>query len=61
MRRLIDQRDESFAVKEATFARKQMNVRLASRHEVRYCTEGSASVQAFLRRKGEQGKGRRDL
>ncbi len=60
MRRLIKERDR-LASKEAAFASRSTSRRLVSRDETRYCDADMLSVPAFLRRKPEQGKGRRDL
>ena len=61
MRRLISERDKRVSSKEAAFAKRSMSGRLASRDEIRFCDGDMLSVPAFLRRKTEQGKGRRDL
>ena len=57
MRRLISRRD-AFAAKEATYASAVMRRRLAARDE-RGLHFDHADIPAFLRRKTEQGKGRR--
>ena len=58
MRRLVGERDKWLAMKEASFSRRSMNQRLASRSEALYCLEDEPSIPSFLRRKPEQGKGR---
>jgi hypothetical protein len=60
MRRLIGERDQRLAMKEAAFSRRSMNMRLSARDEPRNSSSDWApSVSAFLRRKPEQGKGKR--
>jgi Ca-activated chloride channel family protein len=59
MRRLVGERNR-FAAKEASFSVSRMRRRLASPSEPAFCMEENAAVPAFLRRKAEQGKGRRD-
>ncbi len=60
MRRLIGERDKRLAMKEASFSSRSMSVRLARRDESASVREDLQNVPAFLRRKPEQGKGRRD-
>ncbi len=60
MQRLIAQRDEQLATKEARYASRSMHGRLASLNEASFVDFDEASVPAFLRRKTEQGKGQRD-
>jgi Ca-activated chloride channel homolog len=60
MRRLIGERDKRLAMKEAQFSRRQMNVRLSRRDEEAAQYRADESLPAFLRRKPEQGKGRRE-
>ena len=60
MRRLIGERDKRLALKEAAFSSRSMNSRLSLRDEPLSSSEDEApSVPAFLRRKPEQGKGKR--
>jgi Ca-activated chloride channel homolog len=60
MRRLVGERDKRFAAKEAAFSGVALRRRLAARDESSdyLCVE--ASTPAYLRRKSEQGKQRRD-
>jgi hypothetical protein len=59
MRRLIAERDKRLAMKEASYSMRSMNVRLSASDELDFCMgDEAASVPLFLRRKGEQGKGR---
>jgi Ca-activated chloride channel family protein len=60
MQRLIAQRDEQLASKEARYARHSIHGRLASLNEASFSDIDEALVPAFLRRKTEQGKGQRD-
>lgn len=57
MQRMIARRD-AFAAKEAAYASAAMRRRLAARDELKFCLD-PADIPAFLRRKTEQGKGRR--
>ncbi len=59
MRRLIAERDKRLASKEAWFSRRSMSSRLALRDEPMSSADEAPSVPAFLRRKPEQGKGKR--
>ena len=61
MQRLIGERDKRLAAKEASFSVRRMQNRLASPHEPpSFSLAEEAMLPAFLRRKSEQGKGRRD-
>jgi Ca-activated chloride channel family protein len=60
MRRLIDERDRHLAAKEASFSMRSMRQRLVSPVEPSFSANEPAAIPAFLRRKGEQGKGRRE-
>jgi Ca-activated chloride channel homolog len=57
MRRLVGARDKRLAGKEAMFARRAMSVRLSAREESQFLPADELDLPAFLRRKGEQGKG----
>ena len=59
MRRLVSEHDQRLGGKEASFAIRRMNRRLAARDEPAFSFE-EPNVPAFLRRNGEQGKSRRD-
>jgi hypothetical protein len=59
MKRLIADRDQLVA-KELAFAARSMRSRLAALDEAGFAVAEEASVPAFLRRKSEQGKGRRE-
>ena len=61
MRRLIGERDKQLAMKEASYSRRAMCVRLTSTDETNFCLEDETSIPLFLRRKGEQGKGTRGV
>ena len=60
MHRLIDERDKRLAAKEAAFTMRRMRSRLASVNEPKFCAADQLQLPAYLRRKVEQGKGRRD-
>jgi len=60
MRRLIGVRDKRLAMKEAAFSSRSMNSRLSLRDEPTFGAAEAPSVPAFLRRKPEQGKGKRE-
>jgi hypothetical protein len=60
MRRLIGVRDKRLAMKEAAFSSRSMNSRLSLRDEPTFGAAEAQSVPAFLRRKPEQGKGKRE-
>ncbi|MEO8410287.1 MAG: VWA domain-containing protein [Propionivibrio sp.] len=60
MHRLIAERDKHLAMKEARFSSRSLSARLSSRDESDSLQACEASVPAFLRRKPEQGKGRRE-
>ena len=60
MHRLIDERDKRLAAKEAAFTTRTMRSRIASVNEPRFCAAEQMKIPAYLRRKAEQGKGRRD-
>jgi hypothetical protein len=57
MQRMIARRDR-FGGKEAAYASFSLRTRLASRDESQFSLAEEASIPAFLRRRGEQGKGR---
>jgi Ca-activated chloride channel family protein len=59
MRRLVGERDKRLGGKEASFAIARMHRRLSARDEPAFSFD-EPGIPAFLRRKGEQGKGRRD-
>jgi Ca-activated chloride channel family protein len=60
MQRLIGERDKRLAAKEASFSVRRMRNRLASPNEPSFCVAEETRIPSFLRRKSEQGKGRRD-
>ena len=60
MRRLVGERDQQLAAKEASFSVSRMRRRLTSAHEPKFSVEEQYAIPEFLRRKGEQGKRRRD-
>ncbi len=60
MKRLVADRNARGAGKEAVYARRSMNSRLASLNEASFSAFDEQSIPAFLRRKPEQGKGQRD-
>jgi Ca-activated chloride channel family protein len=60
MRRLIGVRDKRLAMKEAAFSSRSMHSRLSLRDEPAFGAAEAQSVPAFLRRKPEQGKGKRE-
>ncbi len=60
MRRLIGERDKRLAMKEAAFSSRSMRTRLSQRDETTFGAAEAQSVPAFLRRKPEQGKGKRE-
>jgi hypothetical protein len=59
MRRLIAAEDKPLASKEAAFARRSLNVRLSMPDEGCFDAASEGDSPAFLRRKGEQGRGER--
>lgn len=58
MARLVAQRDEQLSAKEARYGKRSLNVRLSSVNEAAFGFD-EASIPEFLKRKGEQGKGKR--
>ena len=60
MHRLIGERDRPLAVKEASFSMHTMRRRLVSPAEPSFSADERNEIPAFLRRKAEQGKGRRE-
>lgn len=58
MARLVAQQDEHLSTKEARYGKRSLNVRLSSINEAAFGFE-EASIPEFLKRKSEQGKGRR--
>jgi Ca-activated chloride channel family protein len=60
MRRLVGERDKRFAAKEAAFSGAVLRSRLASREEPSDYLGAADNIPAYLRRKSEQGKRRRD-
>jgi hypothetical protein len=59
MRRLIARRDGGMAAKEAAYASRSLRRRLASRDEGSFHAVREEDIPMYLRRKTEQGKGRR--
>jgi Ca-activated chloride channel family protein len=60
MKRLVAECDKSISLKESGYATRQMRGRLACVAEPMSSATDEAAVPVFLRRKGEQGKGRCD-
>jgi Ca-activated chloride channel family protein len=60
MRRLIGERDHHLAAKEASFSMHSMRHRLVSPAESSFSVGDADAIPGFLRRKAEQGKGRRE-
>lgn len=60
MRRLVGERDKRLAMKESAYGNLNFSRRLATKDEAMFSTGDGDDVPLYLRRKAEQGKGRRD-
>ena len=59
--RLAGERDRRRAAKESAFASRSMRARLSTPNEPSFSAADEPAIPSFLRRKGEQGKGRREF
>jgi hypothetical protein len=58
--RILAEQDAEMMSKEVVFSQRKMSSRLNARHEVSYSIdETSLPIPSFLRKKAEEGKGRR--
>ncbi len=60
MRRLVAERDKRLALKEAAYNSRGLSMRLTVKDELADLSVDESVAPLYLRRKGEQGKGRRD-